>query len=123
MPPARTLAAFALCLLALTAAGCGGGGSGDGGGSISADGSSTVGPYMTAAAEDFQKENAAVRITVGVSGTGGGFERFCRGETDISDASRAYEAAGVDAMFFTGLTTREQLQAVSSAIKIPISGP
>ncbi len=43
---------------------------------------------MTAAAEDFQKENAAVRITVGVSGTGGGFERFCRGETDISDASR-----------------------------------
>ena len=84
----RILTALALSLLALTAAGCGGGGSGDGGGSISADGSSTVGPYMTAAAEDFQKENAAVRITVGVSGTGGGFERFCRGETDISDASR-----------------------------------
>jgi phosphate transport system substrate-binding protein len=43
---------------------------------------------MTAAAEDFQKENPDTRITVGVSGTGGGFERFCRGETDISNASR-----------------------------------
>jgi phosphate transport system substrate-binding protein len=84
--PAGTLAAVVVSLLTLAAAGCGGGS--DGGGSISADGSSTVGPYMTAAAEDFQKENSDVRITVGVSGTGGGFERFCRDETDISDASR-----------------------------------
>jgi phosphate transport system substrate-binding protein len=59
------------------------------GGSITADGSSTVGPYTTAAAELFARAGAKnVRITVGISGTGGGFERFCRGETDLSDASR-----------------------------------
>jgi phosphate transport system substrate-binding protein len=59
------------------------------GGSISADGSSTVGPYTTAAAELFRRAGATkVNITVGISGTGGGFERFCRGETDLSDASR-----------------------------------
>jgi phosphate transport system substrate-binding protein len=76
--------------LVLSLAGCGGdSGSGDGlSGTIQADGSSTVAPFTTAAAERFQRENADVRITVGVSGTGGGFERFCRGETDLSDASR-----------------------------------
>ncbi len=58
-------------------------------GSISADGSSTVGPYTTAAAELFRRAGAGkVNITVGISGTGGGFERFCKGETDLSDASR-----------------------------------
>jgi phosphate transport system substrate-binding protein len=57
-------------------------------GRIEADGSSTFGPLATAAAERFQRENPDVRITVGVSGTGGGFERFCRGETDLSNASR-----------------------------------
>jgi phosphate transport system substrate-binding protein len=57
-------------------------------GSITADGSSTVGPWTTAAAEAFQRKNSRVRITVGISGTGGGFERFCRGETDLSNASR-----------------------------------
>jgi phosphate transport system substrate-binding protein len=58
-------------------------------GSIVADGSSTVGPYTQAAAELFSKAGASkVRVTVGITGTGGGFEKFCRGETDISDASR-----------------------------------
>ena len=57
-------------------------------GNITADGSSTLGPYTAAAAEGFQKRNRGVRITVGISGTGGGFERFCRGETDLSNASR-----------------------------------
>ena len=57
-------------------------------GTITADGSSTVGPYTTAAAELFQKKNRGVRVTVGISGTGGGFERFCRGEIDLSNASR-----------------------------------
>jgi phosphate transport system substrate-binding protein len=57
-------------------------------GTITADGSSTVGPYTTAAAELFQKKNKGVRVTVGISGTGGGFERFCRGEIDLSNASR-----------------------------------
>src|SRR6185436_3588768 len=48
----------------------------------------TVGPFVTAAAEDFQAQNPGVQVTVGISGTGGGFERFCAGETDLSDASR-----------------------------------
>jgi phosphate transport system substrate-binding protein len=100
----RTITTVALLLgiLAL-AAGCGGGrgdddeaagttteasGGGDLSGRIEADGSSTVGPYTTAAAERFQQQESGVQITVGVSGTGGGFERFCRGETDLSNASR-----------------------------------
>jgi phosphate transport system substrate-binding protein len=94
-----------LLALAATLVGCGGGRGGDeeagdtgaattsesGGnlsGRIQVDGSSTVGPYTTAAAEAFRGVEPGVQITVGVSGTGGGFERFCRGETDLSNASR-----------------------------------
>ena len=57
-------------------------------GEIRVDGSSTVYPITEAVAEDFSKAAKGVRTTVGVSGTGGGFKRFCKGETDISDASR-----------------------------------
>ena len=57
-------------------------------GRIEIDGSSTVGPFVTSGAEQFQAQNSGVQVTVGISGTGGGFERFCAGETDISDASR-----------------------------------
>jgi phosphate transport system substrate-binding protein len=57
-------------------------------GTIRIDGSSTVYPFAQAAAELFMEENSGVKITVGQSGTGGGFEKFCAGETDISDASR-----------------------------------
>ena len=57
-------------------------------GTVRADGSSTLGPYVTYAAEQFQKQESGVRVTVGISGTGGGFERFCHGETDLSNASR-----------------------------------
>jgi phosphate transport system substrate-binding protein len=62
-------------------------------GTISADGSSTVGPWTIAAAEMYRKVQPKVRITVGISGTGGGFERFCRGEIDLADASRAIKAS------------------------------
>jgi phosphate transport system substrate-binding protein len=56
---------------------------------IKIDGSSTVYPITEAVAEEFQKaKKGAVKVTVGISGTGGGFKKFCRGETDISDASR-----------------------------------
>jgi phosphate transport system substrate-binding protein len=99
------LLALLLVLVAAVAAGCGGEGrggddeasdettteAGAGGelsGRIQADGSSTVGPFTTAAAERFRGVEPDVQITVGVSGTGGGFERFCRGETDLSNASR-----------------------------------
>ena len=78
------------CLtFAFVAAGCGGDDSG--GATITADGSSTVGPFTTRAAEDFRVDNPDVQITVGISGTGGGFDRFCVGETDISNASRAID--------------------------------
>lgn len=57
-------------------------------GRIQVDGSSTVAPLISLAAERFRKEEPKVRVSVGVSGTGGGFERFCRKETDLSNASR-----------------------------------
>jgi phosphate transport system substrate-binding protein len=66
-------------------------GGGDLSGSIRIDGSSTVAPLTSAVAEEFEAANSGVRVTVGTSGTGGGFEKFCAGETDISDASRAIE--------------------------------
>jgi phosphate transport system substrate-binding protein len=95
-PTLRRLAGVAL---ALAVAACGGDddgatdGTGDGEpsdleGTIAIDGSSTVAPLSETAAEDFMAENRGVQITVGTSGTGGGFEKFCNGETDISDASR-----------------------------------
>ena len=85
------LALMLLGGLALGAGACGDD-SGSGGdnvsGKIAIDGSSTVLPFAQAAAELFNEENPDVKITVGSSGTGGGFEKFCKGETDISDASR-----------------------------------
>ncbi|BAC87955.1 PstS family phosphate ABC transporter substrate-binding protein [Gloeobacter violaceus] len=65
---------------------------------IQIDGSSTVFPITEAAAEAFQKsKQGAVKVTVEVSGTGGGFKKFCRGETDISDASRPILKKEMDA--------------------------
>ena len=98
----RKLLTLAACgVLALGAAACGddddsgdgssgggGGGSKSLSGNIKIDGSSTVAPFAQAAQEAFQAENPDVKITVGTSGTGGGFEKFCAGETDISNASR-----------------------------------
>lgn len=85
-------------VLALGVAACGGddenGGNGGGGGgsglsgNIRIDGSSTVAPLSEPAGEQFNGENDGVDVTVGTAGTGGGFERFCAGETDISNASR-----------------------------------
>jgi phosphate transport system substrate-binding protein len=69
----------------------GGGGGEDLSGTIRIDGSSTLAPLTEAMAEEFQAENPGVKVTVGTSGTGGGFEKFCVGETDISDASREIE--------------------------------
>ncbi|MEO6212448.1 MAG: PstS family phosphate ABC transporter substrate-binding protein [Vicinamibacterales bacterium] len=60
---------------------------------ITADGSSTVFPVTEAVAEEFQKTNAGLRVTVGSSGTGGGFQKFCRNEIDLSDASRPIKPA------------------------------
>ncbi|MBI3899843.1 MAG: PstS family phosphate ABC transporter substrate-binding protein [Gammaproteobacteria bacterium] len=65
---------------------------------VQIDGSSTVFPITEAVAEEFQKaKKGAVKVTVGISGTGGGFKKFCRGETDISDASRPILKKEMDA--------------------------
>ncbi|MBL9149483.1 MAG: PstS family phosphate ABC transporter substrate-binding protein [Phycisphaerae bacterium] len=66
-------------------------------GAIRVDGSSTVYPLSEAVAEDFSKVAPGVRVTVGLSGTGGGFKRFCEGQTDISNASRPIKKSEIDA--------------------------
>src|SRR3970040_1641612 len=71
---------------------------------ITLDGSSTVFPIAEAVAEEFGKANPNVRTpTVGISGTGGGFQKFCRGETDISNASRPIRPAEIDACKTAGI--------------------
>jgi phosphate transport system substrate-binding protein len=87
--------------LSLVLAGCGGGASGQEGGEpvsgeIRIEGSSTVYPITQAAAELFREENPEARIEVGGAGTSDGFEAFCQGDTQISDASRPIEAEEID---------------------------
>jgi phosphate transport system substrate-binding protein len=98
----RLLAAGASCVLALGIGACGDDDESDSGsvegpsgltGTIAIDGSSTVQPFAEAAAELFNGDNPDVDITVGAAGTSGGFEKFCAGETDISDASRPIDEA------------------------------
>jgi phosphate transport system substrate-binding protein len=89
-------------------------------GRIEADGSSTVGPYVTAAAERFRKVEPGVQITVGISGTGGGFERFCRGETDLSDASRPIEPDEAKACRDKGIAYKE-IQVANDGIAVVVN--
>ena len=113
MTRTRTAALAATVITtALVLAACGGGSGSDSSasgdsnlsGAVRIDGSSTVYPLTALAAEDFMAANPGVQVTVGSSGTGGGFEKFCRGETDANDASRsikeeeaaACEAAGIE---------------------------
>jgi len=71
---------------------------------VKIDGSSTVYPISEAVAEEFQKmKRGAIKVTVGISGTGGGFKKFCRGETDISDASRPISAKEMKACAEAGI--------------------
>lgn len=104
MPVSRrtSILSASLFTLALVAAGCGGddggsadsgNGGGDGGGgsvsgTVNVDGSSTVGPLAEVAAELFMAENPDVRVSVAMSGTSGGFQGFCAGETDMNNGSR-----------------------------------
>ncbi|MCY1023998.1 PstS family phosphate ABC transporter substrate-binding protein [Pyxidicoccus sp. MSG2] len=67
-----------------------------GSGTVKVDGSSTVYPITEAVAEEFQKASREVKVTVGISGTGGGFKKFCNGETDISNASRPIKPSEVE---------------------------
>lgn len=71
-------------------------------GDIIVDGSSTVFPITMAAAEEFSIMHSGVRVSVGVSGTGGGFKKFAAGETDISDASRPIKPSELEAVSAAG---------------------
>ncbi|MER5227215.1 PstS family phosphate ABC transporter substrate-binding protein [Streptomyces flaveus] len=114
----------------LTASACGGSASGSGAagegvegdlsGTIRVDGSSTVAPLSTAAAQLFQGENPDVRVTVGTSGTGGGFEKFCAGETDISDASRPIEGDEKAACEKNGIQY-EELQIANDGLSVVVN--
>ncbi|KRF02612.1 phosphate ABC transporter substrate-binding protein [Nocardioides sp. Soil777] len=114
--------------LALTLAACGGGDagetSGSGGessasGSVAVDGSSTVYPMSVAAQELLSEENPDVQVTVGESGTGGGFEAFCAGDTDISDASRPIEEDEIAACEENGIEYTE-LQVATDALTMVV---
>ena len=75
---------------------------------VKIDGSSTVFPITEAVAEEFQKaKKGAVKVTVGISGTGGGFKKFCRGETDVQDASRPITKKEMEACKEAGITYLE----------------
>jgi phosphate transport system substrate-binding protein len=78
---------------------------------ITIDGSSTVFPITEAVAEEFQRANPGARVTVGISGTGGGFQKFCRNEIDISDASRPIKPVEAEAC----------LKASVDYIEIPVA--
>ncbi|NUK03281.1 PstS family phosphate ABC transporter substrate-binding protein [Streptomyces lunaelactis] len=114
---------------ALTLSACGGGDSGSTSGSavseelsgkVTVDGSSTVAPLSTAAAELFAEEQPKVQVTVGTSGTGGGFEKFCNGETDISDASRPIEPDEKAACDKKGITY-DELTVANDALTVVVN--
>jgi phosphate transport system substrate-binding protein len=122
------LTALAVGSLAVLSA-CGGGSSGGGdtsaaaadlSGAVAVDGSSTVEPLSSAAAELFQGENPGVNVTVGTSGTGGGFQKFCAGETDISDASRSISESEIAKCEESGIEFTE-LQVANDALTVVVN--
>jgi len=89
-------------------------------GTVRADGSSTVAPLVSLAAERFRREEPGVKVTVGISGTGGGFERFCRGETDLSNASRKIEEDEIAACKKKGIDYLE-LQVANDGLSVVVN--
>ncbi len=88
--------------------GCGGGGSeSEVAGRIHIDGSSTVYPITEAIVEEFQAAHRSIRVAVGVSGTGGGFKKFCAGEAEIADASRAIKPVELERCHANGVDPLE----------------
>jgi len=88
---------------------------------VKVDGSSTVFPVTEAVAEEFQKaKKGAIKVTVGISGTGGGFKKFCRGETDIQDASRPILTAEMEACRAAGIKYYE-LPIAYDALTVAVS--
>lgn len=89
-------------------------------GNIRIDGSSTVAPLTEAIAEGFQAENSDVKVTVGTSGTGGGFEKFCAGETDANDASEAIDEEQT-ALCKKGGVEFEEIQVANDALSVVVN--
>ena len=87
-------------------------------GTITIDGSSTVFPFAQAAAELFQEEQPNVQVTVGQSGTGGGFEKFCAGETDVSTASRPIKEDEEVPLCEKGGVTYSEVQTANDGIAV-----
>jgi phosphate transport system substrate-binding protein len=115
-----------VAVIAMALSACGGAnagadtGSGNGAsGSVAVDGSSTVFPMSNAAAELLSEENPDVQVAVAESGTGGGFEKFCAGQTDISDASRPIEQEEKDACAKEGIEYTE-LQVATDALTVVV---
>jgi len=115
-----------VAVIAMALSACGGAdagadtGSGNGAsGSVAVDGSSTVFPMSNAAAELLSEENPDVQVAVAESGTGGGFEKFCAGQTDISDASRPIEQEEKDACAKQGIEYTE-LQVATDALTVVV---
>ncbi|MEU3095902.1 PstS family phosphate ABC transporter substrate-binding protein [Streptomyces sp. NPDC006967] len=112
----------------LAASACGGGdaGSGDGGsgdelsGAVKIDGSSTVAPLTSAASEFYAEEQPKVRVTVATSGTGGGFKKFCVGETDISNASRPIKDEEIKTCEENGVKY-EQFSVANDGLSVVVS--
>ena len=113
-----------IAALALVLTACGGDAEGndDGGdvsGSVSVDGSSTVFPMSDAAAELLNEEYPGIEVSVSESGTGGGFEKFCAGQTDISNASRPIDEEEVAACEAEGIANTE-LQVATDALTVVV---
>ncbi|MFZ4641218.1 MAG: PstS family phosphate ABC transporter substrate-binding protein [Nodosilinea sp.] len=87
---------------------------------VKIDGSSTVYPISEAMAEEFMKANSGTQVTVGVSGTGGGFKKFCAGETDISNASRPIKKSEIEACKAKGIEYTE-IEIGKDAITIVVN--
>lgn len=114
------IAALALALTACGGADAGAEGEGSSaGGQVAVDGSSTVFPMSVAAQELLNEENPDVQVTVGEAGTGGGFEAFCAGKTDISDASRPIDEDEVAACEEAGIEYTE-LQVATDALTVVV---
>ena len=119
--PGVAVIAMALSACGGADAGADSGSGGDSGasGSVAVDGSSTVFPMSNAAAELLNEENPNVQVAVAESGTGGGFEKFCAGQTDISDASRPIEQEEKDACAKEGIEYTE-LQVATDALTVVV---
>lgn len=106
-----------LALAALAVVACDDSGEG---GEINIDGSSTVFPITAAVAEDFDAVAGDVRVNVGFSGTGGGFEAFCAGETDINDASRPIRQDEIDACAENGIDDVLEIEVALDALTVMV---